>query len=705
MIQGDWQRGLCGLALFIILSAGCQQKAATPGDEAAGKAAVEDSKAAPGPTTYPGKWALVVTQQMPDQSGQPTFRDLHLMLFEIKDGADGVTGEVFATLEGAPKFEIQSVKIDGDEITIALAANENNIEYNGTLKEGAVRGTMLVAGSGGVAPAMLISTPHTAYDPKGWDPAPVSPGADLLVKAFGDKNQPLATLDVAANLRGTPLSLEAFGGVFNQLGMLPPADEKSLKMIAAAFLDSATLWGPRMAEQCRATVILNTAASRKYPRIAKEWLDDVSKKMSEAGQKTYSGAFDAARDQVTIDIALEDLKAEDAEKAKAAYDTLESKLAQQRYNPEVLQALAVYANGHELPEKATEYWADIVALPLLEGLWFRSQQGKPPGDASPREQLLKLWETKHGSVEGFDKFLEETYNRRMGELAEETRKAGPEKVAAEEGRPVLLELFTGATCPPCIAGDVALDLVSRDYPAPKVIALRYHQHIPGPDPLANQDSEDRFGYYEGTGTPLMMMDGAAPAPGIGGMLQHVGQAYKALRQSVDARLQAKSDVQLKVTAALENGEIAVEASAVGWSEDKAKRLRLRMALVENEVPFLAPNGIRVHEHLVRAMIGGSKGTAVKSGQLTVSTKLSLADLKVSLSEYLDQFEKNRGTEFPVKPLALAGLSVVAWVQNDDDREVLATVIVPVAGSETAAAVPVTNGEAPASATTPENAAK
>lgn len=714
MMQGDWRRGLGVWAVLLMLAAGCQSKGPpTTAETKADTDTPDAEKAVVGPTTYPGKWALVLTQQMPDQNGQPIFRDVHLMLCEIKQGKDGMTGEVLATLEGAPKFEIKSVTVNGDECTIALSANDNEIEYQGTLKGGMVRGTMLVKGEGGVAPAMLQPTTHTKYDPNDWDPTPVTPGAEALIKSFGEKNQPVPTLEMAAALRGNPLSLEAYSSVFGRMGAMPKADDKSLKTIAAEFLDSASLWGPRMTDQVRATVILNTVGSRKYPRIAKEWLDDLEKKddtkkyrMTEAGLKTYESAFDIARDQVAIDIALEELKSDDDAVAKSAFESLESKLELQRYNPELLDALATYANEHDLSEKAITYWADIVALPLLEGLWIRSQQGKPPGDGSPREHLLKVWEAKHGSVEGFDPFLVDTYHRRMDEMAAAARKAAPEKVSGDAARPVLLELFTGATCPPCVAGDVALDFVSDDYPTPQVIALRYHQHIPGPDPLANQDSEDRFGYYEGTGTPMMILDGRVPAPGIGGMLQHVNQAYGALRKSVDERLKTPTDVKLQATAALANGEIAVDAKATGWPEDKAKRLRLRMALVENQVDFLAPNGIRTHEHLVRTMIGGAKGTAVKSGELAVSTKLSLADLKQSLSEYLVQFEKNRGVEFPVKPLTLTGLSVVAWVQNDEDHEVLSTLIIPVSGSDVASnPASESPGAAPASATDPVNADK
>ncbi|HET6422290.1 MAG TPA: hypothetical protein VFG20_01325, partial [Planctomycetaceae bacterium] len=599
---------------------------------------------------------------------------------------DGHTAEVLGNLEGAPKFTIDSVKIDGNQCTLVLAVSDSKIDYQGTLSDGLVRGTMQADGNGGVAPAMLRPTKETKYDPQGWDPAPVTPGADFLVKAYSEKEQPAAVISAATELRGNPLSLEAFNGVFSRLSAFPTADDQSLKTIAKLFLDAAQPWGPRLADQVRATVILNTAASRKYPRIAQQWLKESKEKLSPAAYETYKDAIVGAQEQVAIDIALIDIKAEDAEVAKAAYEGLEGRLSTQRYNPELLDALAIYANAHEMPDKAIEYWADIVSLPLLEGMWIRMQQGKPPGDGSPRERLLKVWEAKNGNVEGFDKFLEETYNRRMSELGDEVRKTGPAKSETDNARTILVELFTGSTCPPCIAGDVALDLVTDDYSSSKVIALRYHQHIPGPDPLANQDTEDRFGYYEGTGTPLMVVDGGGvPAPGVGGMLQHVGQSYTALRKGVDSRFEAKSDVKINVTATLENGEVVVNADAVGWPEDKAKRLRLRVALVENAVPYLAANGIRVHEHLVRTMIGGAKGTAVKSGKLAIDTKVSLGDLKQTLTEYLTQFEKNRGTEFPIKPLALENLSVVAWVQNDENREVLQSVIIPVTGSAPAAA--------------------
>ena len=52
----------------------------------------------------------------------------------------------------------------------------------------------------------------------------------------------------------------------------------------------------------------------------------------------------------------------------------------------------------------------------------------------------------------------------------------------------VLELFTGAQCPPCVAADVAFDALEKSYKHTDLILLQYHMHIPGPDPLTNPDT-------------------------------------------------------------------------------------------------------------------------------------------------------------------------------------------------------------------------
>ena len=54
---------------------------------------------------------------------------------------------------------------------------------------------------------------------------------------------------------------------------------------------------------------------------------------------------------------------------------------------------------------------------------------------------------------------------------------------------VVVELFTGAQCQPCIAADLGFDGLEMSYKPSDVILLQYHLHIPSPDPLANADTK------------------------------------------------------------------------------------------------------------------------------------------------------------------------------------------------------------------------
>ena len=54
---------------------------------------------------------------------------------------------------------------------------------------------------------------------------------------------------------------------------------------------------------------------------------------------------------------------------------------------------------------------------------------------------------------------------------------------AKGDRAVVMEIFTGAQCPPCVAADVGFDALLTTYKPTEFIGLQYHLHIPGPDPL------------------------------------------------------------------------------------------------------------------------------------------------------------------------------------------------------------------------------
>src|SRR5207249_4679173 len=90
----------------------------------------------------------------------------------------------------------------------------------------------------------------------------------------------------------------------------------------------------------------------------------------------------------------------------------------------------------------------------------------------------------------------------------------PEKFEGRKGksdRVVLVELFTGAQCPPCVAADLAFDALTKTYAPTDVVFLQYHLHIPGPDPLTNPDSDARQQFYGDVieGTPTVLFNGKA----------------------------------------------------------------------------------------------------------------------------------------------------------------------------------------------------
>src|SRR4029453_10961943 len=66
---------------------------------------------------------------------------------------------------------------------------------------------------------------------------------------------------------------------------------------------------------------------------------------------------------------------------------------------------------------------------------------------------------------------------------------------AKSDRAVLVEIFTGAECPPCVAVALAFDGLLKAYKPADVVLMQYHVHIPGPDPLTSPDAMKRLGEY------------------------------------------------------------------------------------------------------------------------------------------------------------------------------------------------------------------
>lgn len=244
-------------------------------------------------------------------------------------------------------------------------------------------------------------------------------------------------------------------------------------------------------------------------------------------------------------------------------------------------------------------------------------------------------------------------------------------------RGVLVELFTGAQCPPCVAADLAFDAVEKTYAPADVILLQYHLHIPGPDPLTNEDNVSRSRYYddEVEGTPTVLFNGKLGAGG-GGAVDDAKDKYKAYRDVIDPLLEKSPGVKLKAKAVRKGDKIDISAEASDL-ETPGEKVRLRLALVEEQVKYTGGNNLRFHHRVVRALPGGADGLALKDKTGKQEITVDLGHLKESLNKYLNEFGKKASFPSTSRPLDLKNLYVVAFVQNDATKEVLQAVQVKV----------------------------
>jgi hypothetical protein len=268
------------------------------------------------------------------------------------------------------------------------------------------------------------------------------------------------------------------------------------------------------------------------------------------------------------------------------------------------------------------------------------------------------------------------------ELDREFEKANipfkPERFGGRKGkgqRVAVVELFTGAECPPCVAADVAFDAAMKRYNYSEVVFLQYHLHIPRPDPLTNDEGDKRSDFYGVESTPTMLVNGKPTEP-IGGGRDGAQEAYDELRKLLDAAVEedAKATIKLNVQRKGDKLDIKADVSDLKRTGDK---VRLRLVLIEGVAHHAGGNGQRLHRNVVRAFPGGLDGLPLKEATATQNVSFNLAELRKGLNEYLDDFEKkyrkrasDDGFQFEDRPMALKDLKLVALIQDDATKGIL-----------------------------------
>jgi hypothetical protein len=494
----------------------------------------------------------------------------------------------------------------------------------------------------------------------------------------------------------SPLALEMYPFIFRGAPG-KKLDAATLNAEADKYAELAERWSPRMGFKARIDVAGALIPAGYMPEVSLRQIEIATKNLTEERIPVWKSVLAEMKEAVLANLALTQIQNGTPEQKTKAAATIRERLKLQPYNPIAIFELARYDEQQGKKDEALHGYAQAAVLPMfdvmLDTMWKQEQTPHDP----PKQVAENLWKQLHGGkLDDFDVYLDKVYTESMpkgkGKRVEPRSKQ-------DDNRVVLCELFTGADCGPCVAADVAFAQLIKNYAPSELVALEYHEHIPHPDALANSDTEQRFQFYfpERGGTPTFTISGKPVQ--AGGYLHQAEDVYSAVRAQIDLMLLRRTTVKIQLKAEPKEGTVAVTADANG-SFAATDPVRMRLVLAEEHVPLRGSNGIREHDMVVRTMLGGPAGVELKDGKLHYEGKVDLKAIKQQLDDYLRAFEEAQKTTFATKPLDLTRLRLVAFVQNDQTKEVYQAAMIPFPSGP----APATAPKSQASTTTPKPAA-
>lgn len=350
-------------------------------------------------------------------------------------------------------------------------------------------------------------------------------------------------------------------------------------------------------------------------------------------------------------------------------------------------ALARDGDGHG-KGAALEAFERAAATGALPALW--------------RAQALRLYESGNEASGGGSG--EAGLERRVDALYAKLFPAVftlPPRALPAGGHTVLLELFTGSGCDPCVAPDLAVESLLTTYGRHDVAVLVYDENIPRPDPLTTPASETRAMVYRVGSTPEAFLDGLS-LPVVGSARADAENVAVGFAAALEDEAAQPSPLRLALKGAQNDGAIVAHATlslAPGISSTSLpERLVVHLALVQDGIRYSGENGIRFHRMVVRAMgpdtalrlTGGPVGNGAEGADAigqTFDASFNLRAVGGMLRSYLDAYEHGNDrfgeVHFRTKDLPLdpAQLGLVMWVQDSATHAVLQSAFAAVPGRQ------------------------
>ena len=680
-----------------------------------------------GRKTFDGNWLLAFPQLVPPQQEGQEFQagERAVLLFSISGSdSDSPTISVISGRQGLEQIKFQDLQINDGAIQFRTENSQGAriFNYSGKLVSGLVLGSTLFA-DGNLAVSRLLPTDEKTF---ARIPAMIPLPEAQVFAQLG--TSPVPDEDTRAFVEMIPVSPLGRMAYLRLVNMTAgkKASAEELEKVINEFTEAMTDWGDRVVMYSE----FESFSAATMAGYDVDWClaraDELEEKLkANEDLKSFVGQLDGLRTQIKYRQTTELLGSKEESDRVKGRQLAEEFLQKSPFEPILSSLLADDARLHGSKDEAMERYAALVALPMQERMLQQVWSSEPVQRILPTERLATLWKEKHGSTDGLDEYLAEAYQKGLQSFIDQPVESSPEDAS---GHVVLVELFTGSRCAPCVAADVGLEGIEKTYSKSQVITLRYHVHVPGHDPLTNDDCEARFhNYYKAPGTPSMYVDGAT-LNGTAGVMPNAPQTYRGLRNVIDefrsttsteqptdaaaektesttnaekaesedsakepgtddkaanpeAKVAEKTKPKLTIDLKVSRQQDAIQVSAtVNGLTSETPDVRLMLALAESGIKYESFNGIRHHDMVVRQLIGGDRGTSVKDGVLAYQGTVKVDELRDRLHTYLTEFEENQGVQFTSMPLDLTNLSVVAFVQEVETRKVLQSTMAPVTGA-------------------------
>lgn len=468
----------------------------------------------------------------------------------------------------------------------------------------------------------------------------------------------------------SPLALNALYSMGSQLGPREVTREKVEQLFNLSG-ETLSLWGNRLKQYARLNTLVMVVNIYRYPDLFEEI------------RKSLVGEFPEPMWEQQTAYVLETLGAElkNVEKVEQLRSSTEDSRAEimtalneakqtDRFNFNFLRSTADALEELGEKEEALKWYLDFVAIPGFESFYLNQFQMFAKDVAPTSEKLEKLWVEVHENSDGLSAALDQSYLELLNYY--ETPEV---KIPETAGKRVLVELFTGTACPPCVAADLAFSKLHKELPSDRVIFLQYHVHSPAPDPLTGEGNSGRYHYYAAKGTPTSLVNGRK-IEGVSGPASLVYSSATRLCDEISEQLAINQPLEISVDVKPGKEGGATFKANVN-AEEISDRWRLNVVLAEEKIRFKGQNQVPLHTMVVRQVITPSQGEPPKGDSLAVEGSIDLKKLATTLKENLAKVEAQYRAELPEAPLEFKKLYLVVFVQDNRNQRVRQVISVPV----------------------------